>query len=77
MQPKYLASDPTAVERARRYRQRQRRGLLLTPVELPGELVERMIDMGVISDGESEDRRRLGEAMVTCLREFVRLRRRA
>ena len=45
----------TSAERQRRYRQRQRRGALVIPVELDEVSIERLIDSGLLQESKSRD----------------------
>ncbi len=61
-----------AAERQRRYRARLRAGLCLAHCELRPEVVEVLLDEGLVSDAGSRDRRKLGTAVASLLERLVR-----
>lgn len=67
VEPVTPAPSPAAV-RTRRWRRRQRDGLLLATAEVPGRLVERLIDAGLLAEADAGDRVAIGQALV----EFVK-----
>ncbi len=64
-------SSPAA-ERQRRYRARQRAGLCLAHCELKPEVVEVLLDEGLVTDEGSRDRRKLGTAVASMLERLMR-----
>jgi len=58
------AKDPTAAERQRRYRYRQRHDLLLARAEVPAAMAEDLIDAGLLAEEAASDPQALGEALV-------------
>ncbi len=64
--------DPTAAAlRMRRYRRRQREGLLRAQVEVPCHDVELLILRGHLKDHEAGDPERLGNALLTAARQSL------
>lgn len=58
----------TARDRMRRYRDRQRRHkIVLPPLEIPGRLVEDLIDLGLLPEQSSDDRAKIAEVVTTLL----------
>lgn len=49
-----------------------RDGVFLIPVEMPKQILEALIEEQGLSDAEAEDLCRLGEAIVTALKDRVR-----
>ena len=64
-------SSPAA-ERQRRYRARLRAGLCLAWAELRPEVVEVLLDEGLVSDEGSRDRQKLGAAVARLLDRLMR-----
>ncbi len=60
-----------AAERQRRYRARLRSGQLWASGFVPPDLVEKLIDAGLISEPEASDKRRLGTALVAAARRWA------
>lgn len=56
-------SPTSAAERQRRYRQRQRDGVQVVPVEVDHALVQKLIDSGWVSEAEAVDPERLADAV--------------
>ena len=54
-------------ERKRRQRDRLRNGCLFTVADVPAEFVERLIDLGYLTDDGSGDARQRGAALVKYL----------
>ncbi len=54
------ASPSHAAERQRRCRRRRKLGLLLAAAEVPLRLAERLVQAGLLSEGEATDPERLG-----------------
>ena len=61
-----------AAERQRRYRARLRAGLCLAWAELRPEVVEVLLDEGLVTDEGSRDRRKLGDAVASLLERLAR-----
>ncbi len=61
-----------AAERQRRYRTRLRAGLCLAHCELRPEVVEVLLDEGLVTDEGSRDRRKLGTAVASLLDRLMR-----
>ncbi len=62
----------SAAERQRRYRARLRGGLCLAHCELRPEVVEALLDEGLVTDEGSRDRRKLGAAVARLLEHLMR-----
>jgi hypothetical protein len=64
---------PTHIEASfrRRFRQRQRIGILPTPVDVPPEVVGRLVEIGELSPVDSEDKIRRGAAISRLLGEWA------
>lgn len=60
-----------AAARMRDFRRRQREGLVLVSVELPGELLERMIDNKLLPERAAEDPQAIAAAVVEVVRRNV------
>ena len=58
-------------ERSRRYRERQRKGIQVVPVEVGHDLIERLIAAGHISAEDALDQGCLGEVIVRVTRGAV------
>ena len=66
------ATAPTrGAERQRRYRERQRRGSVFARAEVPAEVVEALVDRGLLPKGEAAEPARLGEALVEVTKNTV------
>ena len=61
-----------ATERQHRYRARLRAGLCLAHCELRPEVVEVLLDEGLVTDEGSRDRRKLGTAVAAMLERLMR-----
>ena len=57
----------TQTERKRRYRDRQKSGALFTVADVPAEFVERLINLGYLTEDGSGDARERGAALVKYL----------
>ena len=58
------AAPSRAAKRQRRHRERKRRGLVLAHAEVPAEVVEALVDHGLLPKGQATEPARLGEALV-------------
>lgn len=58
--------------RQRRFRQRQRQGIVVAPVPTTPDVVEAMLDLNWISDEESRNREQLGEAIGKLLKSICK-----
>ena len=66
-----MPDAPTpAAERQRRYRARQRSGQLWASGFVPRDLAEKLIEGGLLPEGESSDKRSLGAALVAAARRW-------
>ncbi len=63
--------DPTAANRMRRYRRRQREGLHRAQAEVPWRYVDLLILHGYLKDHEADDPERLGNALLTAARQSL------
>ena len=59
-------------ERQRRFRQRQRQGIVVAPVPTTPDVVATMLDLNWINDDESRDRQQLGEAIGRLLKSICK-----
>ncbi len=66
------ASPTLAAERQRRYRARLRRGSVFARAEVPAEVVEALVDRGLLPKGEATEPARLGEALVEVTKKLLR-----
>ncbi len=64
------AAPTPAAERQRRYRDRLRSGQLWASGFVPPDLVEKLIDAGLISEPEASDKRSLSAALVAAARRW-------
>ena len=64
-----------ANERKRRYRQRQRAGISIAPTPVSNEIIALLIDTGWLALAESEDVRRVGEAIFKMLSDAAKRER--
>ena len=62
-------------ERKRRYRQRQRAGISIAPTPVSNEIIALLIDTGWLALAESEDVRRVGEAIFKMLSDAAKRER--
>ncbi len=51
-------------ERQRRCRERKRRGLVLARAEVPDQLVEALVEQGVLPEAQATDEHAIGKALV-------------
>ncbi len=58
-----------AAERQRRYRERQRKGAVVVPVETPLQTIEDMIDAGLVDESTATDLRQVGKALLDAVRQ--------
>ncbi len=65
------AGPTPARERQRRCRERKRRGLVLAHAEVPDQLVEALVEQGVLPEDEATDARAIGEALVAVTEKSV------
>ena len=65
------ASRTSAAERQRRRRDRKRRGLLLARAEVPDQIVEALVDQGVLQEAQATDPYAIGEALVDVAKKCV------
>ncbi len=67
-----LSESPSpAAERQRRYRARLRRGSVFARAEVPAEVVEALVDRGLLPKGQATEPARLGEALVEVTKKTV------
>ena len=59
------------VERQRQHRDRKRRGLVLAHAEVPGRIVEALVDKGVLREAQATDARAIGKALVDVAEKSV------
>ncbi len=60
-----------AAKRQRRYRARLRRGSVFARAEVPAEVVEALVDRGLLPKGQATEPARLGEALVEVTKKTV------
>ncbi len=65
------AASTPAAERQRRRRERKRRGLVLARAEVPDQLVEALVEKGVLPGEQAADPHAIGQALVTVTEEIV------
>jgi hypothetical protein len=64
------AVEMSAVRQAR-MRARQRKGVIVAPVEVPPRLVETLLELHWLRSEASENRREIGDAIARMLAEMV------
>ncbi len=62
----------TAAECQREYRARDKSGLLWASAFVPRDLAERLIEGGLLPEGESSDKKSLGAALVEAARRWAK-----
>ncbi len=55
--------------RMRRYRERQRKGAVVVPVETPLQTIEEMIDAGLVDESTATDLGQVGKALLEAVRQ--------
>ncbi len=65
------ASPTPAAERQRRHRERKRRGLVLAHAEVPGRIVEALVEKGLLREAQATDARASGKALVDVAKKSV------
>ena len=65
------ASPTPAAERQRRHRERKRRRLLLARAEVPDEIVEALVDQGMLREAQATDACAIGKALVDVAKKSV------
>ncbi len=64
-------SPTPAAERQRRRRERKRRGLVLARAEVPDQLVEALVEQGVLPEAQATDEHAIGKALVDVTEKSV------
>ena len=67
----------TPAERQRRYRQRQREGLLYAVADVPLHLAEGLVEAGLLRQQDATDTRALGTALIRASERLVKKNRNA
>ena len=62
-----------AAERQRRHRARRGRGVFVVPIEVPGDMVEALVDRGDLDETNSADLDQVGEAIAAAARRGLDL----
>ncbi len=62
-----------AAKRQRRHRERRRRGVLVLPVQVPGQLVEALFKRGDLCEADALDLDCVGEAVAAAARRALDL----
>ena len=65
------AAPSRAAKRQRRHRERKRRGLVLAHAEVPAEVVEALVDQGLLREAQATDARAIGKALVDVAEKSV------
>ncbi len=65
----------TPAERQRRYRQRQRDGLLYAVADVPLRLAEGLVEAGLLTQQDASDMRALGTALIRASERLVKKNR--
>ena len=65
------AGPTPAAERQRRYRARQRRGVVVAHVEVPTRVIEALIDKGLLPENKATEPWTLGAALVAAVKKLV------
>ncbi len=65
------AAPTPAAERQRRRRERKRRGLVLARAEVPDQLVEALVEQGVLPEAQATDEHAIGKALVDLTEKIV------
>ena len=61
----------TTAQRQQRYRQRQKAGISIIPVPVDHELVEHLIEDGILDEKESADNRSVARSIVETLKSAL------
>lgn len=64
-------TDRTAAERQRRARLRSKAGACFAPVDVPYDVVLRLIDEGMIAERDTQSPRKLGDAVSRFLEQHA------
>ena len=65
------APPTTAAARQRRYRRRDKLGLLLATAEVPPRLAERLVEVGLVRQQDAADARALGAALIKASERLI------
>ncbi len=57
--------------RQRRHRERKRRRLVLASAEVPDQIVEALVDQGMLREAQATDARAIGKALVDVAKKSV------
>ncbi len=67
------AAPTFAARRQRRHRERRRRGTFMAQVEVPGEMVQALVDQGDVDEAKSSDLDYVGKAITAAARRGLDL----
>ncbi len=66
-----MTAPSPAAERQRRHRERKRRRLVLAHAEVPDQIIEALVDQGLLREAQATDARAIGEALVDVAKKNV------
>ena len=71
MMQRSAAAPTPAAERQRRHRERKRRRLLLARAEVPDQIIEALVDQGLLREAQATDPFAIGRALVDVAKKSV------